>query len=180
LTFTPELVQMIGAFLSGVVETTPVPEIIEKLKEGGGVVLDENTAAIDQVRGVALAAERGCKRIAVTVAGFKSWEMARIRELEERLKVDVTIFIVCTTRSEPKDAQNLLLSDLVWACNSKVVREIVAPRAVFQLGVAIPVFALTDKGKRVIFTHLMKMRESFVAFRTKLPYLVPERLPRID
>jgi hypothetical protein len=68
----------------------------------------------------------------------------------------------------------------VWACNSKVVREIVAPRAVFQLGVAIPVFALTDKGKRVIFTHLMKMRESFVAFRTKLPYLVPERLPRID
>ena len=177
LASTPELVQMIGAFLSGVVETTPVPEIIEKLKDGGGVVLDESTAAIDQVRGVELVAKRGYKRVAVTVAGFRSWEIPRIRELEERLKVDVTVFAVCTTRSGPEDAQNLLLSDLIWACNSKVVRERVAPRALFQLGVAIPVFALTDKGRRVILTHLMKMKEPFVAFRTKLPYLVPGRLP---
>jgi putative methanogenesis marker protein 8 len=178
LASTPELVQAIGAFLSGIVETTPVPEIIEKLKKGGGVVLDESTATIDQVKGVKLAAKRGCRRIAVTVAGFRSWEIPRIRELEEKLKVDVTIFTVCTTRSEPKDVQNLLLSDLVWACNSKVVREMVAPKAVFQLGVAIPVFALTDKGKRTIFTHLMKMKEPLVAFRTKLPYLVLERLPK--
>jgi putative methanogenesis marker protein 8 len=177
LASTPQLVQMIGAFLSGIVETTPVPEIIEKLKESGGVVLDESAAAIDQVRGVELAAKRGHKRIAVTVAGFRSWEIPRIRELEERLKVDVTVFAVCTTKSEPKDAQNLLLSDLVWACNSKVVREMVAPRALLQLGVAIPVFALTDKGKRAIFAHLMKMKEPLVAFRTKLPYLVPARLP---
>jgi len=177
LASTPELVQMIGAFLSGVVETTPVPEIIEKLKESGGVILDESTAAIDQVRGVELAVRRGYKRVAVTVAGFRSWEIPRIRELEKRFKVDVTVFAVCTTRSGPEDAQNLLLSDLVWACNSKVVRERVAPRALFQLGVAIPVFALTDKGRRAILTHLMKMKEPFVAFRTKLPYLVPGRLP---
>jgi len=177
LAATPELVQMIGAFLSGIVETTPIPEIIEKLKDNGGVVLDESTAAIDQVRGVELAAKKGYKRVAVTVAGFRSWEIPKIRELEERLKVDATIFAVCTTRSGPEDSQNLLLSDLVWACNSKVVRESVAPRAVFQLGVAIPVFALTDKGKRAIFVHLMKIKEPFVVFRTRLPYLVPGRLP---
>ena len=177
LTSNPELVQMIGAFLSGIVETTPVSGIIKKLKDSGAVVLDERTAAIDQVRGVELAAKMGYKRIAVTVAGFRSWEIPRIRELEEGLKVDVTVFAVCTTRSEPEDAQNLLLSDLVWACNSKVVRERVAPRAMFQLGVAIPVFALTDKGKRAVLTHLMKIREPFVVFRAKLPYLVPGRLP---
>ena len=177
LAHTPELVQMIGAFLSGIVETTPVPEIIEKLKDNGGVILDESTAAIDQVRGVELAARRGCRRVAVTVAGFRSWEIPRIRDLEEELKVDVTIFTVCTTRSGLEDAQNILLSDLVWACNSKVVREMVAPKAVFQLGVAIPVFALTDKGKKAIFTHLMKMKEPIVAFRTRLPYLVPGKLP---
>jgi len=177
LATNPKLVQMIGAFLSGIVETTPVPEIIEKLKSSGGVILDEGTATIDQVRGVELAAKEGYKRVAVTVAGFRSWEIPKIRELEEKLKVDVTVFAVCTTRCEPEDAQNLLLSDLVWACNSKVVRERVAPKAVFQLGVAIPVFALTDKGKKAIFAHLMKTKEPFVAFRAKLPYLVPGKLP---
>ena len=177
LASTPELVQMIGAFLSGIVETSPVPEIIKKLKDSGGVILDESTAAIDQVSGVELAAKRGYKRVAVTVAGFRSWEIPRIRELEKRLKIDATVFAVCTTRCEPEDAQNLLLSDLVWACNSKVVRKMVAPKAIFQLGVAIPVFALTDKGKKAIFVHLMKMKEPFVVFRTKLPYLAPGKLP---
>lgn len=178
LTPVPGLVQMIGAFLSGIVETTPVPEMIKRLKDCGGVVLDESTAIIDQVRGVELAVKQGYKKVAVTVAGFRSWEIPKIRKLEKKLKVDVTVFAVCTTRSEPEDAQNLLLSDLVWACNSKVVKEIVAPRAVFQLGVAIPVFALTDRGKKVLFTHLMKMKEPFVAFRARLPYLVPEKLPK--
>lgn len=177
LASTPELVQMIGAFLSGVVETTPVPEIIEKLKKNGGIILDEIRATIDQVGGVELAAKKGYRRIAVTVAGFRSWEIPKIRELERKYEVNVTIFGICTTRCEPGDLENLALSDLLWGCNSKLIREEIAPKALFQLGVSIPVFALTERGKRALLTHLAKMREPLVAFRTKLPYLVPGRSP---
>lgn len=177
LASSPELVQMIGAFLSGIVETTPVPDIIEKLKENGGIILDENRATIDQVRGVELAARRGYKRVAVTVAGFRSWEVPRIRGVEKKHGIDVTIFSVCTTRCEPADLENLMLSDLLWGCNSKLVREEIAPKATFQLGVSIPVFALTERGKRALLAHLMKVREPLVAFRARIPYLVPGRSP---
>ncbi|MEM4653760.1 MAG: DUF2099 family protein [Candidatus Nezhaarchaeales archaeon] len=177
LASSPELVQMIGAFLSGIVETTPVPEIIEKLKENGGIILDENRATIDQVGGVELAAKKGYSRIAVTVAGFRSWEVPRIRDVERRYGVEVTIFVVCTTRCELSDLENLMLSDLLWGCNSKLVREEIALKAIFQLGVSIPVFALTERGKRALLTHLMKMREPLVAFRTKLPYTAPGKSP---
>lgn len=178
LASNPKLVQMIGAFLTGIVETTPVPEIIEKLKEYGAIILDEKKASIDQVEGVKLAAQRGCKRIAVTIAGFRSWEIAAIRDLELNMNVDVTVLTVCTTRCEERDVENLMLSDLVWGCNSKIVRENVASKAIFQLGVSIPVFALTVKGKRALLSHIMKLRDPLVAFRAKMPYLVSEKLPR--
>lgn len=177
LASSPELVQMIGAFLSGIVETEPVPEIIEKLKENGGVILDESRATIDQVEGVKLAMEKGYRRIAVTVAGFRSWEVPRIRRVEEKNKVDVTIFGVCTTRCERSDLENLVLSDLLWGCNSKLIREEIAPKAIFQLGISIPVFALTERGKKALLTHLAKVREPLVTFRARLPYLVPGKSP---
>lgn len=177
LASSPELVQMIGAFLSGIVETEPVPEIIEKLKDNGGIVLDESRATIDQVGGVELATKKGYKKIAVTVAGFRSWEIPKIRDVERKHKVDVTIFSVCTTRCEASDLDNLVLSDLLWGCNSKLIREEIAPKAIFQLGVSIPVFALTEKGKRALLTHLMKVKEPLIAFRAKLPYIVSGRSP---
>ena len=143
LTSNPRLVQMIGAFLTGIIETTPIPEIIEKLKEHGGIILNEERALIDQVAGVELAAKRGYRKIAVTVAGFRSWEIPKIRELESSLNLDVTVFSVCTTRATSHDLRNLMLSDLIWACNSRIVREKIALHALFQLGVSIPVLALT-------------------------------------
>lgn len=178
LASNPKLVQMIGAFLTGIIETTPVPEIIDKLKEHGAIILDEEKATIDQVEGVNLAAQRGYKKIAVTIAGFRSWEIAAVRGLELGADVDITVLTVCTTRCEEQDVENLLLSDLVWGCNSKIIRENVASNAIFQLGVSIPVFALTMKGKRALLSHLMKLRDPLVAFRAKMPYLVSEKLPR--
>lgn len=174
----PKLVQMIGAFLTGIIETTPIPEIISVLKQHGGIVVDEDKALIDQAKGVEVAAQRGFKRIAVTVAGFKSLEIPRIRDLERALNVEVTIMSVCNTRAAERDVENLMLADLVWACNSRIVREKIAPHAIFQLGISIPVFALTNRGKKALLTHLMKMQNPIVAFRAKMPYLVPEKLPQ--
>jgi len=172
-----ELVQMIGAFLNGIVSTSPIPEIMEKLKKNGGIILDEKGAVIDQVKGVELAAKKGFRRIAVTVAGFRSREIPKIREIEKTSECEVTIFAVCTTRTNEEDEKNLMLSDLIWSCNSKIVRERIAPRSIFQIGVSIPVFALTERGKKVILAHLMRTPEKFVAFRANLPYLVEGRSP---
>ncbi|MDI9619450.1 MAG: DUF2099 family protein [Candidatus Nezhaarchaeota archaeon] len=178
LASNPKLVQMIGAFLTGIIETTPVPEIIEVLKSHGGRLIDETKASIDQVEGVRLAATIGFKNVAVTVAGFRSWEVPKIRDLERDLGINVTVLSVCTTRSGEADLENLLMSDIVWSCNSKVVREKIAPRALFQLGVGIPVLALTERGKKAMLTHLSNMRDAVVAFRAKLPYTVQEKAPR--
>ncbi|MBC7110017.1 MAG: DUF2099 family protein [Archaeoglobi archaeon] len=177
ITDSGELVQMIGAFLNGIVSTSPVKEIIEKIKERGGIILDEKSALIDQVEGVRTAFQNGFKKIAVTVAGFRSQEIEKIREIEKELPCDITIFTVCTTRAAERDEENLMLSDLIWSCNSKIVRERIAKRSIFQVGVSIPVFALTEKVKRVILNYLMRSPEKFVAFRTDLPYLVRGRSP---
>ncbi|MBC7114935.1 MAG: DUF2099 family protein [Archaeoglobi archaeon] len=177
ITSNGELVQMIGAFLNGIVSTSPVKGIIEKIKENGGIILDERSAEIDQAEGVRTAFQKGFRRIAVTVAGFRSQEIAEIRKIEKELSCDITVFTVCTTRATEEDEQNLMLSDLIWSCNSRIVRERIAKKSIFQIGVSIPVFALTEKGKRVILNYLMKSPEKFVAFRTELPYLVKERSP---
>lgn len=49
-----------------------------------------------------------------------------------------------------------------------------------QLGVTIPVYALTNRGKRFILAYLAECEYKLVAFRTgKLPYLLGGRGPRL-
>jgi hypothetical protein len=51
ITSNGKLVQAIGARLTGIVRTSPIPEIIKKIRSEGGIVLDEKSAIIDQVGG---------------------------------------------------------------------------------------------------------------------------------
>ena len=175
---SPELVQMIGSFLTGIISTHPVSGILSRVKGLGGVVLDEATAKIDQVDGVKLAAQMGFKRIAVTVAGFRCWEIPALRRVEEELKLELVVMVVCTTRVGVEDLKSISMADLVWACNSKLIKEKLASQAKFQLGVSIPVFALTSRGKAMLLTHLGDLEEPMVAFRAKLPYEAPGKGPR--
>ena len=46
-----------------------------------------------------------------------------------------------------------------------------------QIGVTIPVFALTERGKETILSYLSRFEDKIVAFRTSLPYLVEGRGP---
>jgi len=175
-----DLVQAIGARLTGIVRTSPIKSTIDYVKAGGGSLLDEASAKIDQAEGVFRAIELGHKRIAVTVAGFDSEAIERVRGFVKDEAVRVAVFSVCNTCAEEKDVERILAgADVVCASASRLIRDKVGPRAVLQLGLTIPVFALTGFGKELLLSYLMQFGESLVAFRTKgMPYLVEGRGPR--
>jgi putative methanogenesis marker protein 8 len=177
----PRLVQEIGARLTGIVKTTPIVEIIEHIKSRGGVVLNEATVEIDQFNGVVKATELGFKRIAVTVAHFNSKSIEYIRRFKKEERVQIAVFSVCNTCATEEDAERIINgADVVCASASKIIREKVGSKALMQLGVAIPLFALTKLGKRLLLTYLMHFDESIIAFRSrKMPYMVEGRGPII-
>ena len=120
--------------------------------------------------------------MAVTVASFLSESMERIRRIEEEKGIRVAIFSVCNTCASRKDAERILsYADIVCASASRLIRKKVAPKALMQLGVTIPVFALTEFGKNLILAYLEKFKDKLVIFRTsKLPYQVEGKEPKIE
>lgn len=90
ITGNPKLVQGIGAKISGLIETTPIPKLIERIEQAGGIVLDKDTAVIDQPKGVKKAIDAGYKRIGVSVVNIK--DLKKIRMLEKQNGVDVIAF----------------------------------------------------------------------------------------
>jgi len=179
VTSNPSLVQGIGAHLTGIMKTSPITEIIQHIQTNQGSVLDLTTAKIDQAEGVKKAFEMSYKKIAVTVAGFQAQQITRVRSLEKKLGVEATIFSVCNTCTTEKDAEHIANADIVTASASKTIREQIGPKALMQVGVTIPVFALTERGKKTIMAYLSRFNEKIVAFRTQLPYLVEQRGPTL-
>jgi putative methanogenesis marker protein 8 len=160
---TPSLVQGIGGRMSGLVSTSPIPGVIDRIKACGGYVLDPEGGAIDQARGTGAAYDLGYRKVAVTVADAVT--AGDIRNLYP----DVIIVAVHTTGLSREDAEALVSSaDLVTACASRHLRELGAT-ALIQAGTGIPVFGFTRKAKEII---LAKVRES------KAPVVVKfDRLP---
>lgn len=181
ITANPKLIQEIGARLTGIIRTSPVKGIIDHVKREGGVILDELTAKIDQAEGVYRAAEMGYKRIAVTVAGFNSSAIVDIRRVEAEKRLEVAVFSVCNTCASREDAERIISgADVVCASASRIIRETVGSKALMQLGIAIPVFALTPLGKKLLISYLERFEGKIVAFRAhSLPYLVDERGPKL-
>jgi putative methanogenesis marker protein 8 len=175
-----ELTQSIGARLTGIVKTSPIPRIIKRIEAKGGVVLDRGTARIDQVEGFKRASDLGFRRVAVSVAGFQAKAISEIRNLESRLDITALIFSVCNTCLTMKDVPHISKADVACASASRILRRKIGRKAVLQLGVTIPVYALTNRGKRFILAYLAEYEHKLVAFRTgKLPYLPEGRGPRL-
>ncbi len=144
---SPELVQGMGARMNTLIFTSPIKEIQRKLKAGGCHVVSEDTAWIDQFEGVKKALSIGYKNIAVTVAGYAAEQLESIRALEVREGARVTILVVCTTGiSDDKIKAIGRYADLVWACASGEVRDLLGKKARLQLSQEIPVYALTERG----------------------------------
>lgn len=180
ITANSSLVQAIGARLTGIIKTSPIKGIIEKIKKEKGIILDETTAKIDQAEGVLRAASLGYERIAVTIASFLSKSMEKIREIEKERGVKVVIFSVCNTCASEEDVERILShADIVCASASKIIREKIGPEARIQLGVTIPVFALTELSKKLILAYLEKFKDKLVIFRvSRLPYQVEGKGPK--
>jgi putative methanogenesis marker protein 8 len=180
ITSNDKLVQGIGARLTGIIKTSPIPETIEHIETCGAVVLDRANARIDQLDGVKRAFSMGFKHIAVRVAGFQARAISRIRDFENTVDEDVLVFSVCNTRVVEKDVKHIAKADLVCASASTILRNEIGRNALLQVGVTIPVYALTQRGKDLALAYLSTFRDKLIAFRTsRLPYEPRDRGPKL-
>lgn len=173
-----KLVQAIGARLTGIVKTSPISQTIEHIEAEGGIVLNRATARIDQVEGVKRTLASGHKRVAVSVAGFQAQAISEIRNLEADAGSDVLVFSVCNTSVHDANVKHIAKADIACASASKILRTEIGKRALLQLGITIPVYALTEKGKKLVLAYLAELRDDLVVFRTsKLPYQAERKRP---
>jgi putative methanogenesis marker protein 8 len=180
ITTNGKLVQAVGARLTGIVKTSAIREVIEHIRSEGGTVLDEASAQIDQLEGVKKAYSLGFKHIAVSVAGFQAKAITDIRRFEKEKRIDVLVFSVCNTCVCSADVKHIADADVACASASKVLRSRIGNRALLQLGATIPVYALTERGKRLVLSYLAEFSHRLVVFRTgKLPYDVKDKGPRL-
>jgi len=169
----PDVLQAIGAHMTGLLATEPIPEIQDGLLKRGCTLLDRQ-ATIDQMKGFMKAIDAGFKKIAVTFAGGYARQGEAIRALGSEIGARPFLLAVHTTGITDEEARILAqCSDLVWSCASHAVREIVGKKALLQMGVSIPVFALTQEGKRLLLNRALSFPGQLVLHRASLP-MVPE------
>ena len=160
---TPALVQGIGGRMSGLVSTSPIPDVIRRIKSCGGYVVDPQGAGIDQVKGADYAYNLGYRKVAVTVA-----DPATAREVRH-LHPEAVIVAVHTTGMSREGAETLVShADLVTACASRHLRELAAS-AIIQAGTGIPVFGFTRAGKEIILAKVKETNAPVVVKFDRLP-----------
>jgi len=171
----PTLVQGMGGRMSGLVETEPIDGIIKGITERDGIVLDPSTAVIDPVAGVKKAAELGYKKIAVTVAFAETAK--ELRKLEAELGLDLIVIGVHVTGLCEEEARTLLENaDITTSCASKCIRDLAKPLT--QVGTAVPLFALTQKGKELVIERAKEVQSPILINTMSLPTLPENKQPR--
>ena len=150
-----ELVQGIGGRVSGLVKTSPIPELVPEIGEDN--IVDSKTAKIDQIEGIKLAIKKGYKNIAVTVALAR--DIDEINKLkDENPDVNIYVFVVHTSKRSPEDARKLFDGcDVATACASKYIREIGEKESLKIVGQSIPIYARTEDGKKFLEMRLEKI-----------------------
>ena len=151
----PELVQGIGGRVSGLVKTSPIPELCEKIGEEN--IVNCQTAEINQIEGIKLAIEKGFKNIAVTIA--LASDALKINELKKEYPdINIYVFVVHTSKKSEEDARILFDScDVATGCSSKYMREIGYSESIKTVGQSIPIFAKTENGKKFLEMRLEKI-----------------------
>lgn len=151
----PELVQGVGGRVSGLVSTTPIKELINSL--GRENILDPKHCQIDQLKGVQKAVNMGYKNIAVTIVSAA--DAQKLRQMDEELKdVNIYIFVVHTTGLSSEDSETLFdHSDIITGCASKSIRETGEDRKTFSVGASIPIYGVTEAGKKFIDLRVEKI-----------------------
>ncbi|MFW5987681.1 MAG: methanogenesis marker 8 protein [Methanohalophilus sp.] len=175
ITNNPKLVQGMGARISGLIETEPIDAVINGIAEKGGIVLDPATAEINPEGGVLKAAKLGYRRIAVTVV--HSENAARLRQLEAENDLELLIIAAHTTGLGKEEAMELFQHvDITTGCASRQIRELIKPLA--QVGTAVPLFALTQKGKEMLLERAKEVESPVLINTMPLPVLPEHKQPR--
>lgn len=157
---SPELSQGVGGRVSGLVSTTPIPEVIETI--GKNNVVDCENANINQIEGAKLAIKNGFNKIAITLA-FPS-DAIELRKLEREINektvndeeiIKFYLFAVHTTGLSREESEIIFdYCDVVTSCASKHLRDIADERNSFAVGQSIPIFAATEIGEKFLKLRL--------------------------
>ncbi len=140
-------------------------------------MLDPGTAAIDQVRGVRKAIEFGYRNIGVSVANLK--DLKEIRKIENETGAEVIAFGVHSTGMPDNEAKEFIdLVDMTTGCTSKWIRAGVAGKTIAQFGTAIPIFAITRRGRELLLERAKEVKDPILVNTMKLPVLPDEKQPR--
>lgn len=165
----PAMVQGIGGWMSGLISTSPIPEVIDRIEAEGGIVVDRVTARLDPVAGAKRAEKSGFSRIAVPVSD------PRIALAIRANHPNALIFGVHMSGLTDDEAQQIVaVSDLVTGCASKTVRALAGKKALLQAGAVIPIFALTTRGKELIMKRILESDEKLFLKPTRLTVICSE------
>ena len=149
-----DLIQGVGGRVSGLVSTTPIPEVIEQV--GVENVVNPETAELTPIKGLEMAVERGFKNIAITILPGEI--IKEIREYPVPEDVNVYILVAHTTNASEKDVEYVFeYADVTTACASKKVREYAEERGLYYSGSKVPIFAITEKGREFLDNRLEKI-----------------------
>ena len=151
----PEIVQGTGGRVSGLLSTTPLENVIEEV--GRGNILDPEKATIDQIKGTLKAIEMGYKRIAVTIVSAE--DAKKLREIEkENNDLKIYIFAAHVSEISEKNAETIFNNaDVVTGCASKYIRKIGDEKEFFKAGLSIPIYGVTESGKRFLKMRIDKI-----------------------
>ena len=164
VTANPALVQGIGARLSGIVSTTPIPGLIARIRAAGGTVLFPDTATIDQVAGVEWAVAEGYRSIGVSLVAPDDALACK----SAGSGADVVTFLVHTS-GEEFSKESLQAFDLVTACASKSLWETIQGSVLVQAGKSIPIFALSKLGKELLLERAKEVTTPLILHGAELP-----------
>ncbi|WP_456477505.1 methanogenesis marker 8 protein [Methanopyrus sp.] len=149
VTDKPTIVQGLCGEISGIRDTDPIPEVVDRLEEFGCSVLGK----IDQREGVEIALEGRRRFVAVTVADAGDAETIR-----EEFGDDVLIAAVHTTGTDEEDAERLVqYCDIITGCASKTVRRAVGRRYILKAGSQIPVYGITPAGAEALWLNVREL-----------------------
>lgn len=175
ITSNLELVQGMGALMSGLIETEPIQEIINGIELRGGVVLDKENARIDQPGGLRAACGLGFKNIAVSVVAPQ--DAGELRKIEKEYNINLILIGAHLTGIREEGARELINKmDIITGCASKVVRRTVKP--VLQAGTSVPMFALTQRGKELLLERAKEVDAPILVSTAQLPVLPEHKQPR--
>lgn len=81
-----------------------------------------------------------------------------LERLEKENNIKIYKFGLCSTGIDYATAISMRdYADVVWSCASKYVKSEIAPNAILQVGVKIPVYIMTEKGFEIVKNHLQLM-----------------------